>query len=340
MGGVFFKASEFEGLSNAWGITMQIWTPGETEDKKNFKFDLYERDETGEFRSFGKKTLYNLDGEITCVDWLKERIANIPQIPAPITLSSGCNISNKKLINTVQDALGYFYYKGNNIYHNEMECGILSAPYSNGGGTPICKQNFDDVVATMTARRAFSRYGANWTNDKDEYAKPDTTSETYKQLVANGYIYVLFNGSSNMSSLILDTDQGHFEYPNHFHFIGIDKMKEWLNAVGLELTGPGKIENRYMYYKIQEAFKSGLLLPKAHEVYNRAVEVWKDTIKLRAEFNEKEPNYQVLHWDASFYQIKQVFKYKDNKEFLEFNALYKSFEESLRPLVYACGYLR
>lgn len=341
MGGALFKANEFEGgLSDRWGISIQIWTAGETEDKKNFEFDLYEKNSKGELECFGKKVIYNLDGEVTCVDWIKELTMGVPQKVAEVTLSSGCKVSNKKKVNTAVDSLGYFFYKGNNIYHNEQECGMMTLPYSDGSGVTVSKENFDCAVATFTARRSYSRYGANWMNDKDEYAKPDIHSEAFKKLLYNGYIYVLFNGASHMSSLILDTENGRYDAPNHFHFIGIEEMKPWFEEAGIGMTGPGKLEDRFMYYKVQQALSSGLLVPQAYKVYEEAIRLWKETVSLRAEFNKKEPMYQVMNWDAGFYQVKQIIKDRNTQDFLDFNIMYRAFEESIRPLIHECGYLR
>jgi len=340
MGGALFQASEFSGLSIEWGITIQVWSPGETVDKKNFIFDAYEWCEDGQFRKTGEKNIYNIDGEIPGVDWIKSTINGFPQIMSNITLSSGCKMSNKKPVSTVPNALGYFYYKGNSVYHNEQECGIMSLPYSNGGGTPIIESNFDKVIAMFTARRAFSRYGSTWKNNKDEYLVPNENSDTYKTLLMNGYIYALFNGSSNMTSLILDTDEGKLEVPNHFFFLSAAQMKQLLDSVGLPVIGPGRLEDRLMYKKLQTAFQSGLLVDKAIQVYNAWVGAWVKTMPLRVDFHRRYPEFQVLNWDASFYQIRQIVKDNNIKDFAELNGLYREFEDSIRELVYDAGFLR
>lgn len=340
MGGALFQASEFSGLSTDWGISIQIWTSGETEDKKNFVFDTYEWDESGNFVKTGIKNIYNVDGEVTGVDWIKSTVMLMPRIASDITLSSGCKISNKKPVNTVPNALGYFYYKGNSVYHNEQECGIMSLPYSNGGGTPIVESNFDKVIAMFTARRAYSRYGATWINNKDEYMVPNENSEAYQTLLMNGYIYALFNGSSNMTSLMLDTENGTVEVPNHFFFLSFSRMKELLDYAGLPVIGPGPFEDRIMSKKITMAIASGLLVDKAKEVYEAWVDTWIQTMKLRADFHQKEPMYQVMNWDASFYQIRQIVKDNDIKDFARLNGLYREFEEDIRYLVNEAGFLK
>ena len=38
-------------------------------------------------------------------------------------------------------------------------------------------------------------------------------------------------------------------------------------------------------------------------------------MKYREEFNRINPNYQVLNWDAGFYQIKQILKHVDKEAF-------------------------
>lgn len=341
-GGAIFKASEFEGLSSNWAISIQIWTPGETVDKNNFKFDIYEYiQDKDNLEKTGEKIIYNLDGQRICMEWAKDELDSHRNLTATFTLSSGTKVSNKKPVMWQDNSLGYIFYKGNNIYHNEQECGIMSLPYGDGSGYSITKENFDKTMGLFFARRAFSRYGANWINDKDEYCIPDVNTDAYKELIANSVVYALFNGSTHMSSMYIPMDNGkQYEVINNLHHIGKDKTIELFNSAGVEIKGPGKFEDRYMVNKLEKALETGLVHPLGIELLDLYGELFVKTLKLRQEFNSRYPEYQVENWDAGFYQIKWLIKDNSLEDFRQFQKLYKDYEENIRYLIHDCGYLK
>lgn len=341
-GGALFKASEFEGLSNNWAISIQIWKPGQTKDKNNFKFDMYEfNSQTNQLEKTGEKTMYNLDGQRICMEWAKDELNSHRNKIAPYTLSSGVKVSNKKPVLWQEKSLAYFFYKGNNIYHNEQECGILSLPYGDGSGYSIIEENFDKTMGIFFARRAFSRYGANWTNDKDEYCIPDIHSDAYKKLIANSMVYGLFNGSTCTSSMYIQNEDGtYYEVQNNLHHIGTETTEKLFKLADVEIKGPGKFENRIMVDKLKNALDTGLIHPKGLEILEMYDRLFYETLPLRAEFNSRYPEYQVENWDAGFYQLKWLIKDYDIEKFKEFQSLYRQYEESIRHLVHDCGFLK
>ena len=96
-------------------------------------------------------------------------------------------------------------------------------------------------------------------------------------------------------------------------------------------------DNRFVYKKLQEV----ILSPDAQLVLDKATEIVKKSFKYRKDFNHKHPEYHINTWDAGWYQIKGLCKeYTALKADLEeFNALYKAFEDRMRPLVYELGFL-
>lgn len=339
-GGCMFKASEFSGLSDAWGISIQVYTPGETVNKKEFKFDLYDT-VNGDFVKVGDKLIYNLDGETPGMDWAREGLIPDNVTIAKHTLSSGVKISDKKKVFWDKDSLGYMFFKGNNIYHNEQESGLMSLPYGDGSGLSVTPSNFSKIMAVFCARKAFGRVGANWTNDKDEYRVPDVNSEAYKILEANSVIYAIFNGSSHMSSMNIREEDGTItKVRNNFHHISVEKSKEMFSRHNMEMTGPAELTDSFMIAKLREAFSSGLIVPEAITVWNMADAIWDKTLELREKFNQTYPDYQVCNWDAGWYQVKWVLKEEYPDDFKEFNIAYRKFEDTIRPLIHECGFLK
>jgi hypothetical protein len=195
----------------------------------------------------GEKVIYNLDGERNCMEWAKDELKSENLVQAQHTLSSGCKVSDKKPVNWDRDSIGYIFYKGNNIYHNITEVGIMSLPFSDGSGYSITKDNFDKTLAIFCARRAFSRYGATWINNKDEFCVPNIHSEVYKVLLENSIPYMLFNGATHVASIKIYNEDGTVMHvPNEFHHISLEETSEIFAKYDTPVDGPGEFKDRYM----------------------------------------------------------------------------------------------
>ena len=339
-GGALFRADQFKGLCDRWAISIQIYTPGETEDKKKFKFEIYEGS-NGLIIKTGEKIVYNLDGERDCMDWAKDELKNDNLVIANHTLSSGCKISDKKAVYWDKDSLGFLFYSGNNVYHNQQELGLMSLPYGSGSGYSVTKENFDKTISIFCARRAYSRYGANWINDKDEFCIPNTNCEAYKKLLTNSMVHMLFNGSAHMTSMFIKNNNGSINsVANEFHHISVEETIKTFEKHRVTATGPGGLKDRYATNKLRIAIDSGLITQEGYEVLAEYKRLWEKTIPLRQEFNGRFPEYQVCNWDAGFYQLKWLIKDNSIEEFRKFQLMYRKFEESIRPLVIDCGFLR
>lgn len=338
-GGALFKASEFQGLSDAWGISLQIWSPKPCEHQEVFPVDLYQTNKKGEFTCFGRKKIYNIDSERICMEWAKDELNPNTVVTAEHTLSSGCKISDKKKVNWDSKSLAYIFFKSNNIYHNEAEFGILSLPYGDGSGYSVVAENLDKSLAIFCARRCFSRYGANWTNDKDEYCIPDVNSEAYKTLVENSIIYSQFNGATHLSSFVAQLDNGKtYKVNNNLHFISAEMTKSFYENHGMPV--PEGMKDSVLIPRLKKALESGRVLQSGLDVLAEAQKIFYDTLPFREEFDKKEPMYGVTNWDASYYQIKWLLKDIDLERFRKFQLMYRTFEDELRPLVHECGFLR
>ena len=52
------------------------------------------------------------------------------------------------------------------------------------------------------------------------------------------------------------------------------------------------------------------------------------------------PEVQILNWDCGWYQIKQLLKEFMPNELKEFNALFKTLADKMRPQIYELGFLK
>lgn len=89
--------------------------------------------------------------------------------------------------------------------------------------------------------------------------------------------------------------------------------------------------------KIYETFLGRVIKnPKKYS----SKELVEKSFKYRGMFNEEEPRYQINNFDAGWYQIKGMLKAYMPNELKEFNEMYKSFANRLKPLVYELGFLK
>ena len=338
-GGAIFKASHFEGLSDTWGIAIMIMTPGITENRKSFMLEVYEGDKEGNLVKTGIKEVYNLDGEEIAINWVRRDVLHLSTTTG-LVMSSGCRIKEGEVAQIPENSYGALFYNANNVYHNMQEVGILSSAYSGNSWVPITDKNFDDCISFFIARRCFGANEDDWLNDKDEYAVPDTECLAYRELVDNGYIYALFDTASGQSSLEVDAGGDIVRIRNHLFFMEYNEVLKIAQENGVELRGTDDISQRILVGKIKEAMGRGLLWKDTLEMLDELKKIFVDTMKYRKEFDTKNPEYQVMNWDAGFYQIKQILKDIDRDRFRKFNSEKNMIRDKFRHLVYECGYLR
>jgi uncharacterized protein YigE (DUF2233 family) len=71
-----------------------------------------------------------------------------------------------------------------------------------------------------------------------------------------------------------------------------------------------------------------------------AIDLTKASFKYREMFDEEHPEYQIMNWDASYYQLKAMWKEYMPEALKEFTALYKKLADKMRPIVYELGFLK
>ena len=326
MSGKLFCANTFNGLNNRWGITTTVWGPVEDlgantdEEKHNFKFDIMKQSEDGsKMVKIGSKTLYNIDGLARGNDLAKESNLKSELEVAPITCSSGAVVKNKKRVLWNKDSIGYMFFKGNNIYHNVTEIGLMSVPYSDGSGASITVENVLDVLTLFASKGSVGVYGRTWTNDKDEYMYPNKEHKDWRKLQMNSVLYALFNDSTHFSCL--DTPYGKIE--NHFYY-GDDSTK-----FGKKL--------------LDEALESGLIFESGQKLLEEAERLHKKCepyLEKGGEFDSKYPKYQVWQKEAGYYQWKWILKEYFEEDYKDFRKVYRAFSDDIKELIYDVGFLK
>ncbi len=332
--GVLFNAGHFANVSALWGINFTIWKSGETECKNNFMHTLIDI-VNDNIDVVGKKNIYNLDGLIFASDWVKSQNVGERTLEIP-TMSSGLKIGMKSL-KTNENIKGWFTNGNNNIYNNSEDVYIMSCP--NGRGKTNVAITSDNILRCTALFAARKLIVGNWINDKDEYLAPNEEHSQYQEFVNDSIVYSLFHSASNQSSLRQVEYKGKkLDIKNEFFWMSREEMMSLANENGNDVCyqDANVSTDRYVYKLLQNITLSN----EAQLVLDKACELVRKTFKYRMMFDEDNENYQINNWDASYYQMKPLWKEYAKDDFEEFKSFYKKLSDKMRPMVYELGFLR
>lgn len=334
-GGYLINAGEFANVSANWGIGFTMWSSGETIDKNIFPIDVMEIIDF-EPKVTMEKDLYNLDGkeDLTSYVKCKDKGEKVD------TLRLRLGLYPEDVTNIYKNYMGVLVKHRNNLSKQSRENFIKTSFQQNDGiGTySLTESNIDKGIVGFAAMTLPER---NWVVCDDELAAPDESHPDFKQFVMDSYIYSLFKDSySYQTSTDHDYAGRHWDINNEFFWMSRDEMKALANEYHNNdvYSDADTDSERYVYKYIQE--HKDKFSPDALAILNTACELVKKSFKLRDLYNQEHPEIQVNHWDAGWYQIKQMLKEYLPDELKEFRKNFKAFESRLRPLVYELGFLR
>ena len=277
--------------------------------------------------------VYNIDGEKTANEWVKytlpKKMVSFPN------MSNALNI--KENDHKIADGfIGYMYNKSNNVDKNTQEVALFSTMFSDAHGISVLPDNFTKCTSVFSARKLID---CTWVNSKDEYLAPNTEHEKYKEFENDSIVYSLFNTASNQSSLRGVEYKGKkWDIKNEFFFMGRDELMQLANENFADecYEDCRKSNERYVYTLLQWIELSA----EASAVLEKARELVVNSFKYRSLFNEEHPEYQIMNWDASYYQLKALWKEYFANDYKEFTELYKKLADKMRPMVYELGFLK
>jgi len=333
--GCTFRASHFADVADNWGISFTIWLNGKSFVTDSFKHTLIDNGNDG-IEIIGEKQIYNADNHIKASEWVREPIKGLKTFDAP-NLTSALSI---KEVNTrgmlMEDSIGYFYNNSNNVDKNDQNVGLFSSPFAAAHGLSTRAENFVRCTSLFSARRLVQK---NWINWADEYMKPNTEHPLWQEFENDSIVYSLFESKSNQSSLRQVEYKGKlWDIKNEFFWMSREEMMSLANENGNDhcYQDANVSSDRYVYNLLQ-----GITLSEeAQAVLDKACELVRKTFKYRMMFDENNENYQINNWDASFYQMKPLWKEYAKEDFEEFKELYKKLADKMLPMVYEVGFLR
>jgi hypothetical protein len=295
--GFCFHCSEFEGTTGEWPVVFSIWSSSGSQ--KSVDVDVYENR-----KLVGKKAFFTPSAPLS--KWVKRPKNTIDSVPftSAITVASPDKTIN--LTKLPEDAMGFAVFAANDVMHSKQAY-LLSAPYANGSGWGITKENFEESLVALGLRAIIK---GTWLNDKDQFNAPDISHDDYINLKNNLIVWLLFSNFNHSASLIANYNGEQVDIKNHFFWLG-GYVNEWLSNNEINSHSSELLKHCNLLYE--------MLLPYKHLA---------------------EAKYQLNRDDSGWYQWRKALCGQNapsqliNSMYTEYKQKHKSLTNVLVPMVY------
>lgn len=363
-GGFLFQASHFADVSGRWGVSFTVWNSGGKTDSKQDQPIRLTDERNFAVVTDGVKHVYNADDR-EASEWVRAPIQKSKGVDAP-QMSSGLKVTDTKYGKPKKGALVYCNSLGNNLSESGTSVYFLAASSSRGQDFILTSSNWRRAVALYSARKLV---GENWINQKDEYLAPDETLPGYDQWVNDCHVFAILDGANNCTAmrdvqykgkewriknnwfwrtrasalndldtiktptLYRDCEQEPTKEPSVNPITGEDETQPW------EATG-----DAYMAFLLSSGAVA--LSPDAAAVLGALDALWLKSLPHREAYyagrpvTDKEPDLHLMAWDASSYQLKNLWRDLFPTEWAELKAAHKALAARLQEGVYTFRFLK
>ena len=334
--GIMFNAGEFSNVSSLWGITFNLWRPGECTNKNEFEHTLTRSTIDGEIEEIGAKVLYNRDGinYIPCSKLIAQGVKQYNANKLAFKFDIKTN-TVKALYKKVPDdylslhiGLHGDYVQNNNACY--IKSGIDNEARDTIGSNAITKQNFLSACMIYAMRSVIQ---TNWIIDKDSYII-DPNREYPESFITDCLVYSLFSNYA----VSMHHEQGSLK--NEMFWMSkksiLDLAEQYNNTDCYEdcITS----EDSFTYNKLTE--RADTLTDTAIKVLSAGRNLIINSFQYRELFNDSHPEYQINNWDAGWYQIKVLLKEFMPDDLKTFRALHKQLGDKIRQQLYELCFLK
>jgi len=290
----------------------------------------------GKVVDIGDKLIYNADGEVKEIDWIKENLPKekIECIVVKNALEVVDNLKSKGFL--IRNSFGHLALTSSQVYHNTLGLGIYSTVFKSSG-ISIIPYNIDKCVSVFSAR---INTETTWINSADIYLVPNIQHPLYSQWVNDSLILSIFSDKSMQSSLRQVTYHSSlWDLENHFFYLSNSEMRELANQnnnITLYQDTFKYPNDRFVYNKLQSL--QGQFSPDAQAVLDKGIELTRLSFTYR---KDADPKFHLNSWDAGWYQIRMgILKEHFKTEYAEFRELLLALRKRMAPLVYELGFLK
>ena len=334
--GIMFNAGEFSNVSSLWGITFNLWRPGECNNQNEFEHILTRSTIDGEIEEIGTKVLYNRDGinYIPCSKLISQGVKQYNANKLAFKFDIKTNTIKAQYKKVPDDYLSLHiglhgdYVQNNNACY--IKSGIDNEAIDTIGSNAITKQNFLSACMIYAMRNVIQ---TNWIIDKDSYIV-DPNREYPESFITDCLVYSLF------SNYAVSTHHEQGSLKNEMFWMSkksiLDLAEQYNNADCYEdcITS----EDSFAYNKLTE--RADTLTDMVIKVLAAGRDLVINSFQYRELFNESHPEYQINNWDCGFYQLKALLKEFMPDDLKTFRTLHKQLGDKIRHQVYELGFLK
>ena len=341
--GFLFNAGEFSDTATNWGISFTLLNSKDKNENipKSFELQVKKSNQMGIIK-LGQHTIYSVPKEKSLSDWVKEIDIrkntenwknNVPLVTGAFTASK-----SDPVLYYPKNAIGYAWFKGNNVEYADKETGLFSTNFSKQRGTAITKNNFERVMVNFAIRRATQH---SWINNKDGYNRPKSDFLGKRSIVTDMVIYSIFNDKNLATSLNKFVYNGkEYNIKNHLFWLSKAEIAELAEKshyanMGFSINDDNE---RFVYNWIQKNRSN--VTPDGIKVLDIAKKVIKDTFEQRKTLDEDYPELNLMNWDAGWEQIRRLMNNGRKSKYLnQFKNAYNDLESKINSYIYKYHFL-
>ncbi len=291
--GFCVNGAEF-GANGEWPLAFTVWSnQGENPLRataagflNGYDANVFERG-----KRIGQKQFRTVEKPLS--RWVERPANTVPALP--LTSALKVDQSSKVILNQMpEEALGYCAFSSNDVMHSK-NCFLLSSAYARGAGWGITADNFEQSLVALGARCLVK---STWLNDRDQYSPPDVTDPDYRQWSYDLIVWLLASNFNHSASLTANYHGQPHSVTNHCFWMPPDEVAAVPNMpeaiVRQAEIAPTPFAAHWVARQSFSCDASALL--------GYMTEMVVATAHLR---ERADPDYQLLRWDAGWYQIRQ-----------------------------------
>lgn len=299
-----------------------------------YKFDILETDNF-EIVTKSSKSIYNMDGKFSYLSEIKNKTKKDKEIVFP-NMYGVYDVRENGNGKFYENSIGYFVCEGDTIESNPSSVFLLSAPSYRNRGTIINLSNYDYVISYFSARLSIN---SDWKNQKDSYIFNE--NHINDELLSDCIVFSIFNNSSYQSSLRkVYYKNEYYNIPNNFFWMSKETIKELSENFGFDkMYNDVRLSNeRVTYSKLfDDEKKYNNLTNTSKNILDIANNLVIDSFEYRTLISDEQN--QLFCWDASYGQLKKMWKENFSKQFDLLRKEYKELSKIMEKRTYDLGFL-